>query len=93
MPGSVARFAFAPSTPSGHYKRKLKSALGTEPKDDILYGLPIPGHRRRDLGRTAHEVPAQPPHEAMAKDMEKSPSLAADLEALKARGGLPPPRW
>eukprot|EP00969_Alexandrium_andersonii_P304118 13443383-Alexandrium_andersonii.AAC.1 len=67
--------------------------MGTESFDKRLYRLPVPGHRRHDLSRTVHDLPVQPAHEAMERELEAHPEIMENFERAKTNGDLPPAFW
>ena len=63
--GEAKPFALRPGAPTGHYGRKIKSALGHAQSPD-LYMVDVPGHSKHDLHRTSHSVATLPFHEHIA---------------------------
>ena len=54
------RFALKPESPSGHYARKLDSALGLKRHDPTLYYMEMPGYDKYADGRVVHTITTTP---------------------------------
>ena len=86
-------YGLKPGSPSGHYSRKLKTALGITRNTTDLYHLEIPGHSKHDLQRTRHVVPCLPMHEQVAADLEDDVGMRAQLAERVRSRDLPPIYW
>lgn len=83
------RYALGPGSSSGHYSRKLRSALGYSKSKD-LYELDVPGHSKHDLSRTLHTISCLPAHEQFATDVANDVSCRNKLAELIRDESLPP---
>ena len=87
---AAKRYMLDPAAPSGHASHKLKTTPGHKSNSKDLYGVELPGHRRRDLTRTARMTPFLPLHEQIAADWaSEGPTLLEKLAEKKAAGDLP----
>ena len=50
---------------------------------------PVPGHKRRDLTRTVHDVPTVPMHEVLANELRDSAPVPFKLEEAREHRTLP----
>ena len=93
LQGDVPRLALSPGGRSGNYKRHLDTCLG-HAKGRLLHSLlPVPGHKRRDLTRTVHDVPTMPLHEVLAKELRDSATVPFKLEEARENGTLRRAHW
>jgi hypothetical protein len=71
----IADFALKPSSPSGHFQRKMDSVLGTRLKPNEMLELQVPCLRKHDLSRSLQAVPVLAPHEIVERELEDNPDL------------------
>ena len=89
----ATKYSLAPGDPSdGHYSRKMKSAVGFNDRRDLL-PVEIPGHVKRSLGRTKHNMVIMPLHEQIAADMKDNAPARTKLDELVRSHALPPAYW
>ena len=88
--GPLGKFALRPNSPSGHFNRKVRTALGLDSADARCMRISVPGHDRHDVGRVLHEVAVLPPHEVLNAEIVRNPSLLTDHARSVSKGGLPP---
>jgi len=62
-------YKLKPGSDSGHYSRKLKTAMGDTANEDDVYPLSIPSYDKRYLRREKRTLKVFPAHEEFAKDM------------------------
>ena len=74
-------FALHPQAATGHYQRKLDTALGMPNTDANSYQLEVPGHNRRDATRTAHTITTRPCHESIAREINARPAILQEWSA------------
>jgi hypothetical protein len=82
-----------PESPSGHFSRKLKAALGHTAANPDLYELDFPGHCRRTAERVVTKTWTLPGHEHLALDISEDPSCRTRLYEMRRDRELPPVYW
>ena len=89
--GDVNRLAFAPGKSSGNYSKHFDLVVGAhDAAEDNFYYLDVPCSSRADCCRTVRKLPAIPPHEAIAEELQNQPELHAKLGLAIADRALPP---
>ena len=73
------QYALHPGASSGHYQRKLDTALGFNAHDKRLYSIEVP--IMVDGSREKEQVLVQLPHEALAEQLEAEPEVLEDWQA------------
>lgn len=86
---TLNKFGMKPGSSSGHYHLHLGNLLGFKDNRENLYQLEVPGHRRHDFERTTFVMPSVPAQEALAREIERDPSLTDRLREAKAGNALP----
>jgi hypothetical protein len=80
---ALAAIAMPPTSPSGHYQRKLDSALGF---GSILkqqsYFAEVPAHNKFDVSRALATIPVLLPHEQIRREVVEHPELKDKLQVL-----------
>ena len=67
------KYALSPTASSGHFQRKLDSALGFNQSDKHVYEVLTP--MMVDHERVTKPVIVRPPHESLAQELKDDPSL------------------
>ena len=86
-----APYALKPGSSSGHYNRKMKTALGHVEKAKFLYQFDVPGSSKLDLARTSVAKTANLPHDRFARDWANDAASRHKLDELRRYRKLPPP--
>ena len=73
----VASDAYRQNAQSGHFQRHLDTCLGINMRHELSwrYRVHLPSSHKHDLSRTSHETLVTCPHEAMATEVSKDPSI------------------
>ena len=85
----AAPYALKPGSPSGHYSRKVQSALGWSKASEQLYEVDGPSHGKHDLSRTLRTVPTLPAHELVAQELTEDAAFRYALAERLAARDLP----
>ena len=88
--GPICDFALKPSSPGGHFARKVRNATNVCKLDSRTQMLSVPGHSPSTMSRVVHEIPFVPVHEALHAEMVSTVGLQEKLAAEVAHGGMPP---
>jgi hypothetical protein len=74
LQGPAAQFAHRPNDPAtGHFQRKVDTALGIDLRPAEAYFIDMPGHAKADLSRTTHRVRVNPFFDSMEQDVRDEP--------------------
>lgn len=73
--GPVSDFKMKPSSPTGHFQRKVDKATGVDLAGmaNGMHRVGVPQHKKHDMSRTTHAMPIQLPHEALAGEAAENP--------------------
>jgi hypothetical protein len=77
--GSVSDFALRPNASSGHYQRKVDSALGVTLRTRVPYTLSVPAYSKHSMRREVRQTPVIIPHEALEAEFRARPTAIAEL--------------
>ena len=85
----VGDIGLKPSSPTGHFQRKLDRYCGIDVKSHQYYLVDTPSHSRFDRSRHVHALPMNLPHELVERELKERPTLHEELDAAIASGRLP----
>ena len=72
------KYSFRVGAPTGHYQRKLDSALGFKRFDGQLYEMTVPGYDRHGVEREPQTIHVIPPHESLSAELAEHPEILRD---------------
>ena len=91
--GPVSDFAMRPNASTGHYQRKIDTALGSVPRLTGTYFVPAPCYTKHNLRRVVRQTPVRVPHEVLDSELKARPLLRAELQASVDQRVWPEQYW
>ena len=86
LSGPATEFALKPSSPTGHFQRRLGRCLVLMGElDEAAYHVEVPGEDRLSHAAELHRIPALNPHECLPEEIEAAPGVAGRLENAKQK--------
>ena len=80
--GAVSDLSLKPNSPSGHFARHLRKLLRVSEQAKRLYEVKCPGHCKHSMSRSTITLLANPPHEALHKEVAARPQIHDEHKSM-----------